>query len=73
MRPAVLADLVGRGRVETLAGAQLLHELTAKLELASLLVALGLQLAQPLTGTDDHNTRCHVRLTSAGNRRCKGS
>jgi hypothetical protein len=54
MRPAALADLVGRGGVKAFAGAQPLHELTTKLEFASLLVAFGLDLSQPLASAADH-------------------
>jgi hypothetical protein len=54
MDPAVLAHLVGRIHIDSLAGSQSLHQLAAKLGLAGLLVAFGFQLAQPLARAADH-------------------
>jgi len=54
MRPAVLANLVGSGRVEAVACAQLLDQLAAKLGLLGLFPAPDFDLSQPITSAADH-------------------
>src|SRR4029077_2048459 len=54
MRPAALANLICGVGVETLAGAQLLDQLKTQLEVASLLVLLTLDLAQPVARSTNH-------------------
>lgn len=68
MSPAVLTDLVGGIRIETLSRAQLLDQLTTELGLAGLLVALGLYLAQPLRSAADHELRQSHALAAAAQR-----
>ena len=64
MRPAVLANLIGSVDVKVLSRAQLLDQLAAKLGLAGLLVAFGLDLAQPLRSTADHELTQPHTLTA---------
>jgi hypothetical protein len=54
MRPAVLANLVGSGRVEAVSRAQLLDQLAPKLGLLVLFSAPDFDLSQPITSATDH-------------------
>lgn len=54
MRPAVLANLVGGGRVEAVTCTQLLDQLATKLGLLGLFPAPDFDLSQPITSTADH-------------------
>ncbi|HEV2998770.1 MAG TPA: hypothetical protein VGX16_06640, partial [Solirubrobacteraceae bacterium] len=49
-----LANLVGRGRIEAVSGAQLLDQLTTKLGLLGLFSAPNFDLSQPITSATDH-------------------
>jgi hypothetical protein len=76
MRPAALTNLVCRVGVETLARAQSLDQPVAELSLVGILVALGINLPQPLSRSADHEipelravaaaTQCVERLPYGG-------
>lgn len=66
MGPAVLANLVGRVHVYPLARAQPLHQLPPEIGTASVIVALGVQLTQPLTrATQNKLAQAHALTAPA--------
>jgi hypothetical protein len=68
MRPAVLANLVCSRRIETLAGTQLLDQLTPKLDLLGFLSASDFKLSQSIVSAADHQVVEPHTLTSATKR-----
>jgi hypothetical protein len=54
MRPAVLTDSICGGRIESLAAAQLLDQLTTQLSLLGLLPESHFELSQPVASAADH-------------------
>jgi hypothetical protein len=68
MCPAMLADLVGGIRVETVSGAQLLDQLTTELGLLSIFSSSDFKLSQSITSATNHQIVQPHALPSATQR-----
>jgi hypothetical protein len=61
----LLANLIGRDRIEAISGAQLLDQLAAKLSLLGLFSSPDFYLSQPITSTTNHQVVKLYALSSA--------
>ena len=68
MSPAALSNLVCSICVQPLAGTQPLYQLASKLHVATLLIARGLHLTQPLAGAANHQIVKSDALSAASQR-----